>query len=94
MPSHRIPSSHIESQGVWLQVPVATSQVSVVHAMPSSQGTLVGVCSQPTPTTQVSTVQMFPSLQSASLGACAQPVGPQVSVVQAMPSSQSALSGV
>jgi hypothetical protein len=75
-------------------VSVVESHVSVVQAMPSSQGALLTVCSQPVPGTQLSIVQSLPSSQRESFGVWVQPVSVHASAVHAMPSSQRASSGV
>ena len=84
-----LPSS-AQVTGVPAQVPVA--QVSpVVHALPSSQGPVSGVCRQPETASQVSVVQASSSSQSESLGVETHEsvARSQVSTEQATPSSQS-----
>jgi hypothetical protein len=69
-----------------LTQPVADAQLSVVHALSSSQ--LMVVCAQPLAGAQLSVVHMLLSLQST--GVRTQPViEPQLSVVHILPSLQS-----
>ena len=84
---HASPSLHGAVLFTWAQ-PVAGSQLSSVHTLPSSQSG----AGPPTqiPLAQVSlAVQASPSLQGAVLLTCAQPLaGSQLSSVQTLPSSQ------
>ncbi len=71
--------------------PKETSQVSVVHGLPSSH--LLGPLGVQTPPLQVSpTVQLLLSLQTATLSTCTQPlIAPHESSVHGLPSSQATL---
>src|SRR6185503_18552875 len=68
--------------------PLAGTQLSVVHRLPSSQLAAVPGAQAP-PAHTSPTVQALPSLQDTVLLACWQPLaGTQLSVVHRLPSSQ------
>src|SRR5207249_3060368 len=85
---------------LWALVTVATcswrwaEESAVVQALPSSQGAVFGVCTQPVGGSHESSVQTFASLQLSGGPPTHAPLAQTSAVVQALPSLHGAVFGV
>ena len=85
---HALPSSQLSVLLANRQLPVALSQESLVHALPSTQ-TLIAPGTQPAETHWSPTVHALPSVHGLLLAVCVQPaILSQASLVHGLASSQ------